>query len=418
MSNQGSQRARYEFKRVLEELEDVRGQGTELISLYIPPDKNLHDVVAQLRDERGQAQNIKSKGTRKNVSAALDSILGRLKNFDSVPDNGLVLFVGHAVRKGDQTEMVQHILEPPRQIGMFTYNCDSTFLLEPLEDLLEEHNVYGLLVVDRSEATIGFLRGSRVEVVANLQSQVPSKHSKGGQSHRRFERLIEEAADNFFKKVAEKADTAFLAEDNLKGVLVGGPGATKDQFVDKQLLHHEVQQSIVDTFDTGYTDEYGLRDLVHNAQDTLRQMGLMEEKDLMQRFLKEVSKPSAGLSAYGEDHVRQAVQLGAVDTLILSENLRRVRGTIHCPSCGWEQDVTVEKRKELDEHVDACPECESATEIAEMEDLVEELTAKAEDMGGSVEIVSPESEEGELLWNAFGGVAAILRFELDLHQVQ
>ena len=49
------------FKRQLDALRDIRGQHTELISLYIPPNKRISDVVAQLRDEYSQSSNIKSK---------------------------------------------------------------------------------------------------------------------------------------------------------------------------------------------------------------------------------------------------------------------------------------------------------------------------------------------------------------------
>ncbi|MCG7855317.1 MAG: peptide chain release factor 1, partial [Methanoregulaceae archaeon] len=44
-------RRRYEFKKTLEKLQAKQGSGTELISLYVPPDKQIYDVTGQLRDE-------------------------------------------------------------------------------------------------------------------------------------------------------------------------------------------------------------------------------------------------------------------------------------------------------------------------------------------------------------------------------
>jgi len=76
-----SQKMMYEFKRKLEELEKYKGRGTELITLYIPPDKNIADVSNQLRSELSQASNIKSKQTRTNVLAGIEAILNRLKHF-------------------------------------------------------------------------------------------------------------------------------------------------------------------------------------------------------------------------------------------------------------------------------------------------------------------------------------------------
>ncbi|MFY1644061.1 peptide chain release factor 1, partial [Methanoculleus bourgensis] len=39
-------RKRYEFKKMLERLAEKEGSGTELITLYIPPDKQIYDVTA------------------------------------------------------------------------------------------------------------------------------------------------------------------------------------------------------------------------------------------------------------------------------------------------------------------------------------------------------------------------------------
>ena len=118
--------------------------------------------------------------------------------------------------------------------------------------MLSEKDIYGLIVIDRSEATIGFLKGKRINTVKNFQSLVPSKHGRGGQSQRRFERLIEIAAHEFFKKIGNLANDTFLSEKDLKGLLIGGPGATKVFFMERDYLHHELKKKIVDSFDTGY----------------------------------------------------------------------------------------------------------------------------------------------------------------------
>ncbi|MEE9489624.1 MAG: peptide chain release factor aRF-1, partial [Thermoplasmata archaeon] len=207
--------ARYKFKRDLERIRDAKGRGTELISLYVPPDKQISDAMSYLRNEYSQSSNIKSKGTRKNVMAAIESIMSRLKVYKRPPENGVVFFIGHKSASADQTQMVQFVIEPPEPTPTFLYRCDSEFFVEPLLQMLEEKDTYGLIVVDRSEATVGFLRGRRIEFVKNIQSLVPSKHSKGGQSARRFERLIEIAAHEFFTKVGNLANEAFLSEKGL-----------------------------------------------------------------------------------------------------------------------------------------------------------------------------------------------------------
>ena len=398
----------YEFRRSLEEVRKLSGRGTELISLYIPPSKQISDVSNYLRSEYSQSSNIKSASTRKNVQAAISSILSRLKNFRQPPENGLVFFVGHRSIGADQTDMVQFVLEPPEPVPTFIYRCDSKFFTETIEGMLETKETYGLIVIDRSEATIGYLHGKRIESVKNMQSLVPSKHGRGGQSARRFERLIEIAAHEYYKKVASVANESFLSRKDLVGILVGGPGPTKEFFVKSEYLHYELQKKIIDTFDVGYTDEYGLKELVEKARESLKDIDLMREKDLMQKLFEEIRRPDGGLSIYGEDQVKNALMIGAVDTLILSEDLRRVKLKLTCPSCGAKKEALA---KDSTEDV-KCDKCSAIMKVDEVDDLVGELHKIAGQNNTKVEFVSGESEEGGLLLKAFGGIAGILRFRV------
>ena len=403
--------ARYEFKRKLEELSSLSGRATELISLYVPPTRQIHEVASYLRNEYSQSSNIKSKSTRKNVMSAIDSIMNRLKAFKRPPENGMVFFVGHTAITGDQTEMVSHIIEPPEKITTFLYRCDSSFYLEPLEEMLSEKDIYGLLVIDRSEATIGFLKGKRISTIKNIQSLVPSKHGRGGQSQRRFERLIEIAAHEFFKKVGGLANDTFLEEKDLKGVLIGGPGSTKTYFMERDYLHHELKKKIVDSFDTGYTDEYGLKELMEKARESLSGIALMKEKKLLQRFLDEIRKPDGGLAVYGEEEVLKALQLGAIDTLLVSEAMRKRRIKISCQRCGYTQDRTVTEEKVS---LEDCPNCQSTLNVVENLDIINQIIKTAENYGTNVELISSDSEEGEMFLRAFGGLGGVTRYKVEM----
>jgi peptide chain release factor subunit 1 len=400
---------KYEFRRSLEEVRKLSGRGTELISLYVPPSRQISDVANYLRSEYSQSSNIKSASTRKNVQSAISSILSRLKNFKAPPENGLVFFVGHRSIGADQTNMIQFVLEPPEPVPTFIYRCDSQFFTQPIEGMLETKEKYGLIVIDRSEATIGMLDGKRILSIKNMQSLVPSKHGRGGQSARRFERLIEIAAHEYYKKVADVANESFLSEKTLKGILVGGPGPTKDFFAKSEYLHYELQKKIIDTFDTGYTDEYGLKELVEKARESLKTIDLMREKDLMQKLFEEIRKPDGGLSVYGEEQVKNALLIGAVDTLIVSEDVRRVKLSLTCSACGAKKEVMA---KDSTEDV-KCDKCGAIMKVDMVDDLVGELHKLAEQNNTKVEFISGESEEGGLLMKAFGGVAGILRFRVN-----
>ena len=402
-------KARYDFKKDMQEITKYRGRGTELISVYIPENKQISEVMAYLRSEQSQASNIKSKTTMKNVTSAIDSIAARLKTFKSPPQNGMVIFCGEVPRAGDQTKMVQYVIYPPESITAFMYRCDSQFFTDPLDSMLLDKTSYGLITIDRSEATIGVLSGSRIQVLKHFDSLVPSKHHQGGQSSVRFERLIEIAAHEFFVKVADNANEVFLNRPELVGILIGGPGATKDFFVKEEFMHHELRKKIVSPLvDTGYTDESGLRELVENAKDIIVDIQLTKEKMYMQRLFSEIRKADGGLSCYGEDEVRTATDMGAVDTLLLSESLKKKRITIQCQS-GHTHEMTVAD----DEAKFQCPECGANVTIIKDEDLIDDFFLRADAFNSRVQIISPDSEEGDMLVKAFGGIAALLRYKVN-----
>ncbi len=407
-------RQKYVFKRTLEDLQAYRGMGTELVTLYIPPTRQLGDVNGMLRDELGQSSNIKSKQTRDAVGQALTSILARLKNYKTVPENGLAVFVGNVAAGGQKTKSVAHVIEPPQPVATYQYRCDSSFNVEPLLGMLETDDIYGLMIIDRKECSIGLLKGQAIVSMHNKQSQVPSKHGRGGQSQRRFERLTEEAADAWFKHEGEKASEIFLNEPKIKAVLLGGPGPTKNYFAEQDYLHHELRKILHPTFfDTGYTDDdQGLKELVEAASTAISGIRLVEDKHLMQRFLKETGKPDGGLATYGENEVREALEMGAVEYLLVSEDLKKTRITFTNRKTDEVIHRTVERHL-VDAAVDKVAQQWGGANNFEYEeaDLVEELADLAEASGSNLHIISPASEEGGILKNAFGGIVALLRYK-------
>jgi peptide chain release factor subunit 1 len=411
-----TQRQKYDLKRKIEELKECKGKHTELISLYVPPTKQISDVTSYLKNEISESQNIKSKTTKKNVLSAIESILSRLKNFKKPPDNGVVFFVGHKSIGSDQTSMVAFVIEPPLPFKTFLYRCDSLFYIEPLDEMLKEKDVYGLILIDRRECTIGILRGNRIDLLKYMTSQVPGKHGRGGQSQRRFERLTEIAAHEWFVKCGEKISEIFIAEESIKGIFVGGPGPTKKYFFEEKYLQYSIQDKIIEMFDTGYTDEFGLRELVSKASETMMDLEIAKEKSAMKKFLKEITKSQNSLAVYGENHIRKALDMGAIDILLLSDNLRKYRIYLKCINCNYQIEKTIDEDLIEDYTPPKCSKCDttSTMEIIEKKDLIDELSEKAEQIGCETILISRNSEEGDSLFSAFNGIAGISRYPLNI----
>ncbi len=414
MSQQGegqSDRKKYEFRKVIEDLKNFEGSGTQLVTIYIPDDRQISDVVAHVTQEHSEAANIKSKQTRTNVQDALTSIKDRLRYYSTYPpDNGIVIFSGAVNAGGGQTDMVTRVLEsPPQPVESFRYHCDSDFLIEPLEHMLADQGLYGLVVLDRREANVGWLKGKRIVPVKSASSLVPGKQRKGGQSAQRFARLRLEAIDNFYQEVAGMANDLFVAKRHeIDGILVGGPSPTKDEFLDGDYLHHEIADNVIGKFDVSYTDESGLRELVDSAEDALADAEVIKDKNQMNEFFEELN--AGDLATYGFEQTRRNLIMGSVDRLLISEDLRKDVVTYDCGECGADEREVLDRRKSTPTHT--CSECGADVEAGDddREDVIDHLIEIAEQRGTETKFISSDFEKGEQLYNAFGGVAGILRY--------
>ena len=415
MSSGNATLDRFRFKRMLERLEDLEGRGTELVTVYIPPGKQIHDVMTDLRNEYGTAVNIKSKTTRKNVQDALTKAMERLKLFNKVPETGLAIFAGNIA--SDQLgvgDMQTFTLIPPEPIGIYYYRCEHRFMLEPLWEILEHEDSYGILVIDAKDATFAALKGQRADILKDMTSGVAGKTRAGGQSSRRYERLRQMHLQEYFNRVGDTMTDLFLNIPNLQGIIVGGPGPTKEEFLKGNYLHHEIKDKVLTTVDTGYTGHEGVKELVTRSRSFLEQVRYTQERKVVQEFLKHLGEDD-GLATYGEDEVMRQLKNVNVYTLLVSDSIKRWRVTLECRTCGFKETriVDMDDYEEFENNLNDlnCLKCEGGNyEIIEREDLIEVLVKMAEDAEARLEVISTHTEEGEMLYRSFGGIAAITKY--------
>src|SRR3990170_4425582 len=203
----------YKLKKFVKELEAIRGRHTELVSVYVPFGFNLVETINMLREEYSLAQNVKDKSVRKNVMTALEKVIQHLKLFRQTPENGLIIFCGNVSPQTGSADMKLWSIEPPEKISAKIYRCDQVFILEPLKELVTEKDVYGLIVLDAKEANVGILKGKAVEDLKHMDSTVPSKTVKGGMSQGRYDRIREDAINEFLTKVGDIASEMLLKHE-------------------------------------------------------------------------------------------------------------------------------------------------------------------------------------------------------------
>src|SRR3989344_2451344 len=191
---------RQKLRKFLKELEGVRGRHTELVSVYVPAGYDIIKIIQHLQEEKGTAENIKDKSTRLHVIDSLEKAIRHLRLYKRTPENGLAVFAGNASERESQAEIKVWSIEPPMPIQTRLYRCDQTFVLDILQEQLETKEIYGLIVLDNREGTIGLLRGTLITEIANLTSGVPGKIKAGGQCSF-FNTLIE--SETGFKKIID-----------------------------------------------------------------------------------------------------------------------------------------------------------------------------------------------------------------------
>ncbi len=311
--------SREELARILKELKSWSAPATVLLSLYIPPGRPMSDVLQLLRQEYSITDNIKLKRTRQAVKRALSAAIERLQMIPKVPSNGLVVFCGENIDTGD---FICYTFTPPEKIPVFYYRTEKTFITEFLEDMIEEREAVGIIIVERDQATIGLLKSGRLEVLEELEGYVPGKHEKGGQSQRRYERIIEQLVEEFFKRVGEAANRHFLPlleKGVLKGIIVGGPGYAKIDFVKGGFLDYRLQQLIAkELVDVAYQGYEGLREAVMKAKDVIQAQVYREAAEALEEFKSHLAQMT-GLVVYGDKEVILALEAGVVKNLLVHQ---------------------------------------------------------------------------------------------------
>ncbi len=404
---------KFQLKKLVQELEKktaIDGHSTTLVTVIIPPNTPISEIAELIRQEISTAARIKSRTTRKHVQTALSSIQSRLKYWHKVPENGLIIYAGIT----QEGKLEYYEIVPPKPVKIKKYLCDAKFDTSVIKEMLQEKDKYGIILLERDEATIGLLDGTHVEVIKELTGYVPAKHSKGGQSARRFERLIEIAYHDFLKKVGEEANKIFLQMD-IKGIIIGGPGFAKEDFLECNYLDYRLREKIIGTVTTQYLSEEGLREALEEAKELIKGSRYAREREIYDELMS-LSIRSPELVAYGFREVNKALDLGKVDTLIVIEDLKGKIIRIRCKNADVEPievmvttDIEIQKMEERAKKICLKYQSEPIVEMIS-ENVVDYLFEKAKRIGAKVEFISSEGEIHDMFKSAFKGIAAILRY--------
>ena len=408
----------WKVKKLIKGLEAARGNGTSMISLIIPPKDQVSRAAKMLAEEFGTASNIKSRVNRQSVLGAITSTQQRLKLYNKVPPNGLVVYCGEIITAEGKEKRINMDFEPFKPINTSLYLCDNKFHTEALSELLESDQKFGFIIMDGNGALFGTLSGNTRDIVHKFSVDLPKKHGRGGQSALRFARLREEKRHNYVRKVAELAVQNFVTNDkvNVAGIILAGSADFKNDLNQSDLFDPRLQTKVIKVVDVSYGGENGLNQAIELSSETLSNVKFIQEKKLINKYFDEISQDS-GKVCYGIDDTLKALEAGAAETLIIFENLDITRWELKPSGDGSPVILHTNKLQEADRSLFLDKETGQEMEVVSQISFLEWMAEKYQDFGATLEFVSDRSSEGNQFVKGFGGIGAILRYKLNFEQL-
>ncbi|KAJ0253336.1 Eukaryotic peptide chain release factor subunit 1-3 [Hirschfeldia incana] len=401
----------WKIKKLIKSLESARGNGT--ISLIMPPRDQVSRVTKMLGDEYGTASNIKSRVNRQSVLSAITSAQQRLKLYNKVPTNGLVLYTGTIVNDDGKEKKVTFDFEPFRPINASLYLCDNKFHTEALNELLESDDKFGFIVMDGNGTLFGTLSGNTREVLHKFTVDLPKKHGRGGQSALRFARLRMEKRHNYVRKTAELATQFYInpatSQPNVAGLILAGSADFKTELSQSELFDPRLQAKILNVVDVSYGGETGFNQAIELSAEILSNVKFIQEKKLIGKYFEEISQDT-GKYVFGVEDTLKALEMGAIETLIVWENLDINRYELKNSTSG---EIVV-KHFGKDQESDQSNFHDAELEVQDKMPLLEWFANEYKRFGCTLEFVTNKSQEGSQFCRGFGGIGGMLRYQLHM----
>jgi peptide chain release factor subunit 1 len=416
---QDKQVAMWKVKKMIKLLTAAKGNGTSMISLVIPPKDQISRVSKMLSDEYGTASNIKSRVNRLSVLGAITSTQQRLKLYTKVPPNGLVLYCGTVVSDEGKEKRMNIDFEPFKPINTSLYLCDNKFHTEALNELVEDDDKFGFIIMDGNGSLYGTLQGSNRKVIHKFTVDLPKKHGRGGQSALRFARLRLEKRHNYVRKVAEHAVQFFITDNkvNCRGIVMAGSADFKQELMSSDLFDPRLMKAVIKTVDVSYGMESGFNQAIELSAETLGSVKLVQEKKLLQKYFDEISQDTGKYCFMIKDTLN-ALELGAVETLIVWENLDADKLVVRNNSTDEQTTLYLTTEQQKNETYFHDSETGTELEVIERTQLVEYFAENYKQWGATLEFVTNRSQEGTQFVRGFGGIGGMLRWKVDFQDLE
>lgn len=202
----------------------------------------------------------------------------------------------------------------------------------------------------------------------------------------------------------------------VQGIVLAGSADFKAELMRSDLFDQRLHKIVIKMVDVSYGGENGFNQAIELSADTLGTVKLMKEKKLLQKYMDEISQDT-GKYCYMVDDTFKALELGAVEDLIIWENLDVERIVLRNTSTAEETVAHLSKEQQSNENFFHDPETGVELEVMDKEPIVEWFANNYKNYGCNLEFVTDRSGEGTQFVKGFGGIGGILRWKVDFVQL-
>jgi len=278
--------------------------------------------------------------------------------------------------------------------------------------MIKDDNMIGILAIDAKDAGWGLLHNDKIEVLKETGSGVAGKHRQGGQSAKRFQKLREMELQYYFNRVAHITREYFIDIYPIKGLIISGPGPTKEDFINNSYLEYRLQNMIISTIDASYSGSEGIREAFAKSSDILSNFRMVEEKKIIEKLFQQINN-NTGLGSYGLNEVLEMLKNNITETIIITDDAELYRLEIKCKRCQNTIDEIIERVKLIPRKTElknnSCTNCKSTDNESSQQDLIDYIALLASQTGTNIEVISGKTEHGMML-ASLGKIGAILRY--------
>ena len=225
----------------------------------------------------------------------------------------------------------------------------------------------------------------------------------------------------------------FIANDkvNVVGLVLAGSADFKTELAQSDMLDQRLAAKIIKTVDVSYGGENGFNQAIELSAEILSNVKFIQEKKLIQKYFDEISQDS-GKYCFGVDDTLKALDLGAVETLIVWESLDTTRYVLKNPQTNEETILHLNKEQEKERSFFVDSATGTELEVIDKMVLLEwvsffivryastycwQFAEKYKDFGATLEFVTNKSQEGSQFVKGFGGIGGLLRYKVDFAQM-